>query len=88
MYKSKLRRHKGGMDWLQLGCIISWIVDNTQNCDYHEQSLNPDHALAFDEFFLGLWNDGVYNEVLVGEFRKQEFVGNVTIEDVLKKRND
>ena len=48
---------EGWMDWLQLGCLILWLV--VGKGDYHKQTiLGLEHPITSNTFFLKLWKKG------------------------------
>ncbi len=57
MYCLKLLKQKIGVDFLQLGCIILWVLTGS-NGDYHKQKLPADHSIVSNVFFLKLWQNG------------------------------
>lgn len=47
------------LDMRQLACIVLWCTTKSlQADDYHKQTLNVDHPITRDSFFLKLWNEG------------------------------
>ena len=57
MYNIEFLR-EGRMDWLQLGCLILWVVTGKEENDYHKQTiLGLEHPITSNTF-LKLWKEG------------------------------
>ena len=85
MYNLKLLR-EGTMDWLQLGCIILWVISSSiEGINYHEQNIE-NFPIVANKFLIQLW-DGIYNEDLFEEF-KCKYGGCQTVKEVLQSRSE
>lgn len=74
------------MDWLQLACIILWVIDDTQT-DYHQMKKPNRPPLSCNRFFLQLWESGVFDSTALDEFLQLKVVGKSPLRHVLMARD-
>ena len=64
MYRHSPKFEGREHDWLQLACIILWVLTSDMQLSYHQQTLDIDHGIVRDKFFLSLYKKG--NETTIG----------------------